>query len=172
MKRLLSGIFFLLFLNNCNNTAGKAEVLATVLKGFGRHSYFVSVKVKDGNQYVITNTELYLYFKQKEGFDEKRYQSYMMSVLSNASILTVDTTFLAKFQFNKVDRMEEIVDAAIIFRRYFNKTPENYWLKDGVSDRKKVYLINALFDKNIVSRIDDESGSLIVPYWQFKDEKQ
>ena len=76
--------------------------------------------------------------------------------------ITVVTADINKYNFTVVDPNNTISEEIKKGKKYLlQKYFENRVLKDGTSIADRNNIISALFNWNIASRIDDESGYLI-----------
>ncbi len=125
--------------------------------------------MKVQNRYLVSNLDLYRYFKHKHNFNHKQYEDYMRTVLLNDQVILVDDSSINTFQFTRVieECSEKERNLNEIIGKYFHKILSNYVVNEGVSELEKNCLIDALFRKKVVSLTDDESGYLLIPEWQF-----
>ncbi len=171
-KRFLKNIVLVLTFYSCQKSEWNTKTLQALLTDIDRHSYFLSIRVEGKNitnRYVISNLDLYRYFKYKQGFNPKQYEDYMRSVLVNDQALLVDDTSLKNFQFVRIVEKCSVADEnpIDILNKNFHKVLSNYVIKEGITQAEVNCLIDALFRKKVISVTDDESGYLLIPEWQF-----
>lgn len=140
--------------------------IAKITDDFSRNSYFIvlDVSLPAGiTTSLIENDDLYYYFYKTKGYNENRYKEEIRMIIKKNKVLTVTNVYFSKFGFSKVENLQKLNDDAkkgkgFIMGKYF----KNYIIKDGVTKNERNVLIKMLFDWNIPSKIDDESGYLII----------
>lgn len=133
---------------------------------FSRNSYFVCLNViikEKPSSVVIRNDELYFYFHEVKKMNKNSYRGCLKSLIIKNEVITVASINVKKYGFVKVEPNAKIDAVAkdgkkAILSKYF----KNRVLVDGVTNTDKFYIIKLLFDWQIASRIDDESGYLVV----------
>lgn len=139
-----------------------------ILNDFSRNSSFVLVKVglqNKGIDYLIENDDLFYFFNQAKGLNRTQYQKLMMSILQSNQSINISRNDISKFGFLKV-----IANAHV--RARFSKGKDSFVkyyfkekvLKEGFTDEVKNNIVQALFYWQIVTKIDGESGVLIIDY--------
>ena len=145
---------------------GDSTFVNKILNNFSRNSYFIVIKVKSEKNvelYLVTNYDLFFYFKQTRGFAEKEYKKYMTLFLFENYSLNITNQQLKKYKFEKFEFDKAVIENSkrgkeYFLRRYFN----NYTIKTGVSPAEKLNIIKVLYEWHLPSRIDDESGFLVI----------
>lgn len=140
--------------------------LSKVTGDFSRNSYFIIVKTgtqNKGTDYLIDNDDLFYFFRQTKGFDKTAYQKYMIPILQSNKSISVSDTDISRFGFIKLTRNEHVHAEAVKGKDAF---VDNFFkgkiLKDGLSVEQRNNIVQVLYDWQIATRIDDESGYLIM----------
>jgi hypothetical protein len=137
-----------------------------VLNDFSRNSYFIVLKTvtEMGTALkLIDNDDLYFYFHEKKGLNKEGYKKFVYSFLNEDKELELTNNDLKKYGFIEV-RHDKVVDTDakkgkdFFLKKYF----KNQVIIDGVSEEKKNYIIKVLYDWQIASKIDDETGYLVI----------
>ena len=137
-----------------------------VLSDFSRNSYFISIKVSSSNKmsrYVVKNDDLFFYFHQTNGLNKDEYKKRAFALLLGGNGLKLTIDKLKKYRFVKVsangglEKYKKMGKEAFL-KRYFNRNT----LKKDVTSLEKVNIISILYDWKIASRIDDETGYLVI----------
>lgn len=138
-----------------------------VLSDFDRHSLFIACDITSpsyNGKVVIENADLYAYFKQQNGFSKKKYKSYMLHKLSNASKIEVKSEDLLKWKFLKVSEIVEVNQQISAGNEEFVR---NFFtgrvIKEGLNFETRNAVIYQLFSRQIGSKTDDETGYLYIP---------
>jgi hypothetical protein len=141
------------------------EVFLNKVTGdFSRNSYYIVVKVgmqNKGTDYLIDNDDLFYFFHQTKGFDKSTYQKYVIPILQSRKPIFVSDTDISKFGFIKLIRNEYVHTEAVKGKDAFVKSFfKGNVLKDGISVEERNNIAQVLYDWQITTRIDDESGYL------------
>lgn len=140
--------------------------LTKVTEDFSRNSYFIIVKTgmqNNGTDYLIDNDDLFYFFHQTKGFDKNRYQKYLIPILQSNKSISVSDTDISKFGFIKLTRNEHVYAEAVKGKEAFvNNFFKGKVLKDGLSVEERNNIVQVLYNWQIATRIDDESGYLIL----------
>ena len=88
-------------------------------------------------------------------------------LLSRKSKLSLGKSDLIKWHFIKVKKIEAVENYSIkgkneLIEHYFNHIDNNFVIKKGIDDNETNAVIAKLFELKIASRIDDETGYLII----------
>lgn len=165
MKLSILIIMLLTTLVGCSQKKDKM-FLDKVLKDFSRNSYFIVLKTGTADRRVlrlIDNDDLYFYFHEKRGLNEEEYKKYIASFLNQNSILELTKNDLNKYGFLEVKNNKEVNADAKKGKDFFlNKYFKNRVIIDGVTNEKRNYIITVLYDWEIPSKIDDETGYLVI----------
>jgi hypothetical protein len=135
-----------------------------IIGDYSRNSYFVLIGIKSStatSMYLIENDDLFYYYHQQKGYNEKQYQEFIKPLLSEEKSIMVSSDDIKKYGFTAITsaKLEEEMkkDKSYLLQKYF----ANHVLKDGISIEERNVIIAVLFNWKIASRIDDESGYLI-----------
>ena len=165
MKSIILSLCLLTTIVSCGQKKDKM-FLDKVLNDYSRDSYFVVLKTKTANRTatsLIDNDDLYFYFHEKKGFDKKAYKEFMTSFLNQVKVLELSKSDYDKYGFNEV-RKDQSIDADVSKGKDFflNKYFKNQVIIDGFTREKKTYIIKVLYDWEVATKIDDESGYLVM----------
>ena len=145
---------------------GSDSFIRKIINDFSRNSYFIvlNAELAEGTiTSLIENDDLFYYFNQTKGYDEATYKKEAEIIISKNRALKITSADFVKFGFIKVENIP-MFDKEIEKGKEFilNKYFKNRVIVDDVSNDKKNFLIKELFDWGIPSRIDDETGYLII----------
>lgn len=165
MKSIILSICLLTTLLSCGQKKDKM-FLDKVLNDYSRDSYFVVLKTKTANRTatsLIDNDDLYFYFYEKKGFDRKAYKDFMTSFINQPKVLELSKGDYEKYGFNEV-RKDQYIDVDVSKGKDFflNKYFKNQVIVDSITREKRNYIIKVLYDWQVATKIDDESGYLIM----------
>lgn len=155
-------LLFLLILNSCMLNKGRQETfLDKVTKDFDRYSYYICLKSMNGENYIIENDDFYYYLQNQTGINKEQYQKEVRAKLNDSKtfeIIDPDSNFI---KVPKVPRVEANADKGVdeFIKIYFDN---GRTLKDDVTDDERTVIIQKLFDWKIGSKIDDETGYLVI----------
>lgn len=140
--------------------------LNKIINDFSRNSYYIVVKVGDENKnidYLIDNDDLFYYLHQTKGYDKATYQKYLRPILLTNKPILISKADIVKFRFIKIIQNDNVLaqtskgeDAFIKY--FFN----GKILKDGISIEQRNNISQILYNWQIATRIDDETGFLIL----------
>ncbi len=157
-------LLLLIVLFSC--TQEEVMFLDKVVSNFDRYSYFIAIDLESSayrGRVIIENDDLYYYFEQTKQLDKLAYKNLIINTLKSNGYLDVPNINLVKWNFNKVPSVASVTKNAEKGEDEFIKVYfEGRVLKDGISDEERTAIINQLFDWEIPSRIDDETGYLII----------
>lgn len=165
MRYFLFYTVILLSMQACSQK-GNDNFSDKITNDFSRNSYFIvlNVRLPEGIvQTLIENDELFYYFNKTKGYDKSKYKEVVQSIIKQSQVLNIPETDFSPFGFIKIIKVpklnEEIEKGkGFILAKYF----KNGVIVDGVSDDERNTLIKLLFDWNIPSKIDNETGYLII----------
>ena len=151
-------------LTSCSQKKDNAFV-EKIISDYSRSSYYILINIESMGKtypYLIENDDLFYYYHQQKGYNEKQYQEFIKPLINEEKPITVVTADINKYNFTVVDPNNTISEEIKKGKKYLlQKYFENRVLKDGTSIADRNNIISALFNWNIASRIDDESGYLI-----------
>lgn len=139
-----------------------------VLNDFSNHSYFLHVQIKSkeySGDAIIENESLFYFLYKTRKINKMDYVIFMKNAIMNNDTLSIGDYNLEEWGFSIVSKSEEVDSIAYygidsFIRHYFIKNV----MIDGVSDEKRSSIILWLFKWKIPSKIDDETGFLIISY--------
>lgn len=160
----MAKIFLLAILLYCNQM--NDVFLNKVLNDFDNFSYFVAVDVVSisfSGRAIIQNNDLFYYFEQTEGLNKEMYIEKMLMLFRKNNPLKLENSDFEKWTFIKVNSITTVNEdarneAEEFIKIYFDRNV----LKDGISDDERTAIINQLFEWEIASYIDDETGYLVI----------
>ena len=165
MKSIILSICLLTTIISCGQKKDKM-FLDKVLNDYSRDSYFIVLKTKTANRTatsLIDNDDLYFYFHEKKGFEKRAYKEFIASFINQAKVLELSKGDYEKYGFNEIKNDQSIAADAKKGKDFFlNKYFKNQVIVDGITKEKRNYLIKVLYDWQVATKIDDESGYLVV----------
>lgn len=154
-----------LSMQSCSQSNSNSFV-SKVINDFSRNSYFIilNTELSEGiNISLIENDDLFYYFNQTKGYNEETYKKEIEIIMRERRVLKITDADFAKFEFIKVKSIPMLNKEAKKGKEFIvNKYFKNRVIVDNVSDDQKNFLIKMLFDWSVASRIDDETGYLII----------
>lgn len=125
----------------------------------------------------IDNGELFSFLNKTKGLNEKDYKDFVKKILVNSEKLKLDNFFLSdskeslitkganSIRFEIVKDSKEIDEIAAkgkeeFIKQFFRKPSDTYVINSGIKNWNPI--INKLFEWQIATSIDDESGFLII----------
>lgn len=155
-----------LLLLTLSSSMENKKFIKEVISNFDRYSYFVSMEVESPEykgKVIIENKDLYNYYNQTQNIDKKKYQETMYRLLKTKSTLKIKKEDFKKFNFLIIYNDTAIISNTRMGVDSFIKTYFNgRVLKDNITDKERNIIISKLYDFNIVSKIDDETGYLVI----------
>lgn len=143
-----------------------AMFLDKILNDYSRNSYFIVVKTATGNRSalsLIDNDDLYFYVHEKKGLEKEAYKKFILPFLNENESLGLTKSDFKKYGFAEIKAIPAIDADAKKGKAFFlNKYFKNKVIIDGITNEKKNYIIKILYDWGIASKIDDETGYLII----------
>jgi hypothetical protein len=137
-----------------------------LVNDFDRYSWFITIEIKSSEyngQVIIENDDLFNYLNQTQKLDKEKYKQIIKGKLENNQSIEIEKASLTKWNFIKVPTIKSVnqnakngVDEFI--KIYF----DGKVLKDGIADDERTVIIQKLFEWKIPSKIDDETGYLIL----------
>lgn len=175
MKYLVFSLSIVLF-QSCASERWKEKVLDACVNDFQRHSYFISLKVKTDSAVVrclVRTGYLFLYFRDRQALNEQEYARLAKSVIKEDRMLEVSAADRRKYNFIMIYECDEITQdikkgTDYILEKYFKKDGDWHLFKGAATQETKYGIINALFERHVIVTTGDESGTLMVPGWQFR----
>jgi hypothetical protein len=136
-----------------------------VTNDFDRYSYFLSIQLQSSNgkgRFIIENDDLYNYLQQSRKIDKEQYKKMIKDKLMNRLPLEINNNPTSNFI-----KIPEIESVNASTKKGIDEFIEIYFenekvLKDGVTDNERTVIIQKLFEWGIMSKIDDETGYLIL----------
>jgi hypothetical protein len=139
-----------------------------IISDFETNSCFIVFRVQT-SEYIgevfVPNEGLYYYYQKTKGFSKEEYKSFVKKqIFRSGPLIVSDTLNLNNWDFKKILNIESVLVNAKKGEAYFiNKYFDNKKvLKDGITDDEKAAIIQKLFEWGIPSKIDDETGYLIL----------
>src|SRR5258708_18416797 len=132
-----------------------------------RHSYFVSVMIKDGKSQravVIESGDLYDFLLKTKTFKKDECRESLKKVLKSNSVLSFETITVDEnigfCELRNCSKVEKIAEQGrdYFIQYYFN----NKVIKKNISNNEQHCIIKILFDWCILVKVDDESGFLVI----------
>lgn len=125
----------------------------------------------------IDNNELYFFLNNTKGYDKTVYKNFVKKLLINKEKLKLDDAFLSDsketilvkttnlVRFEIVKDSDEIKEIAAkgkeeFIKHYFRKPSNLFVINKGIKDWNSI--INKLFEWQIATFIDDETGFLVI----------
>ena len=138
-----------------------------ILNDFETNSYFIVFHMKTadyGGDVIVPNEGLFYYFQKEKGFSKDAYKLFVKQQLNQGALISSDTLDLFRWDFEKVVFVESVLINSRQGKNYFiEKYFNNHKvLKDGISGIERTAIISQLFKWEVLSKIDDETGCLII----------
>lgn len=177
MMKYIKIILLLLVIQSCKSHNWKEKALNICLRDHGRYSCFVGLRIKSDEAVVpcvIMNDDLFQYFNAKKATSQDEYERLVKEIVKDKKVLTINRSDVAKYDF-LIFSPSNIVTQDIrkgkdfVLKSYFTKMKDNQMLDVALPDEAKEELIYALFEWGIISKTDDESGRLYLPFRQFSE---
>jgi len=138
-----------------------------ILNDFSTSSTFIVVEVQSKEfrgRAVIENGDLFFFFHQTKGFNEKQYMTYAKNILSTNTRILLNDEDLSKWRFAKVEEVASVRAEALKGREKFI---DNYFIRKAMKNEaeksiERNAIIDQLFTWQIATRVDDESGYLMI----------
>lgn len=165
MKYLIVVIILSMSISACSQKSDNTFV-NKIVNDFSRNSYFLIINVslpKGKVKSIIENDDLFYFFSKLKNYNEHQYKEHAANIISSNQLLTISEDDFSKFGFAKLVNVNSIQNDAIKGKDFIL----NKYFKDGViigkrSDEERNFLIELLFKWDIASRIDDETGYLVI----------
>lgn len=156
-------LFFLMLFSSCMNNNPK--FYDKVLNDFEGYSWFISINVKSlgyNGEVVIENAELFYCLNKTQKIEKQEYLKILKKKLENN--LAIEIEDIEKYSFIKVPIVSSVEANSKeglekFINIYFNKGKV---LKDGITDDERTVIIQKLFEWEIASKLDDETGYLVI----------
>ncbi len=155
-------VVMLTFLS-CSNT-----FYEKVLNDISTQSPFISITLRelDGtlSDIIVKNDDLYFYLIKKKDIEKYEYIDFLNDLLMNSKPLVLNESMSDKMRFTKVDLDKSVENISKKGKNYFVE----YFFKGTVMNEKVTTdnqinsIIKKLFEWEIQTTIDDESGYLII----------
>jgi len=161
-KRIVMKLFFLLLLNSCMVSKGTQNTfIDKVLTDFERYSYYVSFSMTNGERYIIENDDLFYYLQKQNTFSREQYKKEIKEKLINGSSIEIKNLNSNFIKVSNVPSVEANAEKGLdeFIKIYFDNSKT---LKDGIADDERTAIIQKLFKWEIASKIDDETGYLVI----------
>jgi hypothetical protein len=137
----------------------------TVVNDFSRNSYFILLNVDvpgSASEYLIENDDLFYFFHRKQSWNESDYKKKVVPFLQGEKI-KVSNSDLDTYHFLRLKANEQIMQDArqgkeFFIGKYFSKKT----IKVNLSDDNRNLIIKTLYNWKVPSKLDDESGYLII----------
>ncbi len=165
MRFFITIAIIFLSMGSCSQR-DNSEFVNKIANDFSRNSYFIVLNVKMPKEEVtsiIENDDLYYFFHKTRGYNESKYKKDIIHIIRESKKLNITETYFFNFGFIRINNQSKIYDEIkkgkdFIIGKYFR----NHVIIDGLSDEDRGVLIKFLFDWGIASRIDDETGYLVL----------
>lgn len=153
--------FIIIFILSYCNPMTDTYFIDKLTDDFGRYSLYISIKTEDNTKYIIENDDLFFCLKNQNSLDKKQYQEYVKDNLTygkSFKIINLNSNFIKVYNVPSVEaQAQKGIDKFI--KKYFDNGKT---LKDNISDREKVAIIQKLFEWKIACKIDCETGYLVI----------
>jgi hypothetical protein len=138
-----------------------------IVNDFSRNSYFIllNINVSDtsSSEYLIENDDLFFFFHQTQGWSESDYKTKVLPFLAGKEKIKISKSDLDLYHFSSVKPSINIEKDSEQGKDFFvSKYFSNRVLKESLSDEERNSIIKVLYSWKIASRLDDESGYLMI----------
>ncbi|MGD1320759.1 hypothetical protein [Chryseobacterium sp. 2R14A] len=153
-------IIFLLLSFFSASFSKQNSFLDCILNDYNRHSSFILIRANESIDYIIENDDLYYYFQRQEKLDKNDYKKEIKHKLLNNSFVKISNPNSSFIKVQTVPSVEANAKKGVdeFINIYFN----NNTLKSGIKSHVKASIIRQLFRWEIKTKIDDETGYLII----------
>lgn len=170
MSLILGICLFLSTAVNCSATG--ESFFDHLVAHHDRHSYFLVINV-DSPKYrgkaTIENDGLLLFLYKTHGLPQEKYENFAMNLLVNQTPLRTKVVNLEQWGFRKLTKIPVVDNVAAKgkeeFIKYYFGGVQGRVLKAGVSNEEKNAVIEKLFQWQIATSNDDESGRLMYTWF-------
>jgi hypothetical protein len=137
-----------------------------VLGNYSLHSTFIATDVQSKEytgRVVIENGDLYYFFRQTRGYDQKSYMAFMRERLLNKDRISLGNVSLKKWGFYKVAAINSVEKhASNGLEKFIDHYFQGIVIRDGIRDAERNAVISKLFEFGVVAHIDCETGYLVI----------
>lgn len=161
-------LIILLFLMQSGITVDNDWFIKKVISDFhSRYTSFILLEVESEGykgEVVIENDDLYYYYNQTKGFDQKEYQNIIYQILREKSPVKINKEDFDRFNFLKVPNDPAVIANAKMGVKHFIKTyfDKRKVSKDNITEDQRRAIISQLYKFNVLSWIDCETGYLLI----------
>lgn len=150
---------------SCTHTDHDKAFYDSIINDLRDNSYYAIISVKtqsySGNA-IVENDNLYHYYNTTEGLSVAEYKKTVYNLLSKKSTIILSDEDVKKWGFTKLnksileesERIEKTNISTIYAKGYIDEVE--------ISEEQKAAMIYQLYQMNILSYIDDESGYLVL----------
>lgn len=165
MSLIIKTCLLLSLVVNCADTESFFDHL---VQSHGPHSYYLVIAVHSphySGKVIIENHLLFLFLHRTRGIDRTSYESFATDLLVSNSPLRTKVANLERWGFRKLSKVPTVNNVAAkgkeeFIKHYFGGV-QGRVLKAGVRDEEKNAIIEKLFQWQIATSHDDESGRLM-----------
>ena len=155
-------LIFAIILSSCS--MNKITFFDKVSNDFDRYSYFVSIQMNTTGAkevFIIENDDLYNYLSQKLKINKEQYKKLLQDKLINNSTLDIENPSSNFIKVPNIINVENNAKKGVdeFLEIYFDN---NKVIKDNILNDERTAIIQKLFEWEIASKIDDETGYLII----------
>lgn len=142
----------------------KEAFFEKVSNDFDRYSFFVSIQLNKSdskNVFIIENDDLYNFMQSVQNLSKEQYQNMIKDKLKNNLPLVIQSPSSYFIKVPNVPSVDVNAKKGIddFIKTYFDNGKV---LKDGITDDERTAIIQKLFEWEIPSKIDDETGYLVI----------
>jgi hypothetical protein len=137
-----------------------------IVNDFSRSSYFIVLRADlpdTTSEYLIENDDLFFFFHQKQGWNENDYRTKVLPFLEGKEKLKINKSDIGTYHFNDIKTNRQLEEDAHKGKDFFiSKYFSNKAIKENIPDDERNFIIKTLYAWKVASKIDDESGYLIM----------
>ena len=145
-----------------------------LVSDYGQRSYYLVINIDSPNykgKAVVENRILLLFLYRTQGIPQEKYEAFALNLLVHKSPLKTKVVKLERWGFRKLTRIKTVDDIAAKGREEFLKHyfagREGRVIRAGLTEEEKNAIIEKLFEWQIATSNDDETGLLF--YTEFQD---
>ena len=158
-------VLLLILLFSCMQS--DSVFLDKVLNDFDSYSYFIALDVEAPNyngKIIVENEDLYYIFQETKGVSNKEeYKAKVKEAIHNESTLSLNISDFEEWEIYRVLKSRTVNS---VFAKGKDRFIAHYFdgrvLKDGISDDERNAIIEKLFEWEMPSKNDDETGYLVI----------
>lgn len=138
-----------------------------------RSSCYIAINVSCSDytgRAVVPNNRLFLYFNEEKGFNREQFKEFITPIITGNLTVSINSSDFVKYDFMKTnpnDTVNKYFKMGIdeFLNHYFTKIEDVRMLSianKNLTDNEQADVVDILFNWQIASFIDDETGYLMI----------